>query len=236
MERPGSRVGIADHNSKYSHYMNYKEIQQQMHHYHQQQQQNVNHYSDYEIYVPPIDGVPGDPTPRPIMRGQQQPQQRHISSPVGHRPQPERPNYYEYETAAAVLQAKQQLIQQQNNVNNNVLPQNNSSLTRRSKKYTKQTESHQTLQQPTGTSTQVPIVRQQPQPIYQTNQLKIYGSTYANGYSSTHSQAPPPQPTNPPPNHRIYDTINANNSNAIHDSNGYEIATKYQNVRPGSKV
>ncbi|CAG2121619.1 unnamed protein product, partial [Medioppia subpectinata] len=81
MERPGSRVGIADHNSKYSHYMNYKEIQQQMHHYHQQQQQNVNHYSDYEIYVPPIDGVPGDPTPRPIMRGQQQPQQRHISSP-----------------------------------------------------------------------------------------------------------------------------------------------------------
>ncbi|XP_076349188.1 partitioning defective 3 homolog isoform X11 [Tachypleus tridentatus] len=67
MERPGSRVGFADP-SKYSHYMNFKEIQQHLQEYRQHQLQNLS----------------------------RQPQMGK-SSPMGHRDRPTS-NFFEYES------------------------------------------------------------------------------------------------------------------------------------------
>ena len=206
--------------------MNYKEIQQQMHHYQQQQQhqqqalQHLQAIQNRQIYgqTSASNAMPSEAV-RQIMRGQHQ---RQVSSPVSHRQERPISNYYEYDTAQAVITSHNQ----QNNVNNNVLSPNENtssqSLTRRSKKYTKPETQH------TGAPHPVPIARQQP--IYQTNQLKIYGSIHSNGYSG-HSQSQPNPPQVP-----IYDSIhgniNANNTN----TNGYPMPSKYQSLRTGSKV
>ncbi|XP_022248500.1 partitioning defective 3 homolog isoform X4 [Limulus polyphemus] len=73
MERPGSRVGFADP-SKYSHYMNFKEIQQHLQEYRQHQLQNL---------------------PRQPQMGK--------SSPLGQRDRPTS-NFFEYESMQGGLQ------------------------------------------------------------------------------------------------------------------------------------
>ncbi|RWS31517.1 partitioning defective 3-like protein [Leptotrombidium deliense] len=114
MERPGSRVGIADSNNKYSHYMNYREIQQQMEQY--------NPYS--RIPNMPLENVD---TLRTV------PQRVYSSGPlVPGRRKPERPtSSYEFRNSGQIQniaiyeqRMERQLMQQQNNVQYGVITRN----------------------------------------------------------------------------------------------------------------
>jgi hypothetical protein len=208
--------------------MNYREIQQQLHQYHQQQQQQIASNQYRQVYGSPANAIPQESVQQ-IMRSQHQ---RQVSTPVSHRNERPNSNYYEYESVNAMKNAallnqqqlqKQHSIQQQNNVNNNNVnvphkQYSTTSLNRRSNKY----KNGEYIQ--TGASISVPIVRQQ-QPIYQTNQLKIYGSSYSNGYSSQPNQTVP-----------MYDKSFQSNTSNNNNSNGYLITSKNQSSRPGSKV
>lgn len=81
MERPGSRVGLADP-TQYSHYVNFNEIQLHLRQFQQKQQQQQQQKQ-----------APRPPPP-----------------PMPSRPRPERPssNYFEYESIQAAQQPRQQ--------------------------------------------------------------------------------------------------------------------------------
>lgn len=212
--------------------MNYREIQQQMHHYNQQSAQN-QYLQNRQIYgqIGQTSNTLPSEAVRHIMRSQPQRQM----SPVNNRGERPNSNYYEYDTAAALVPNHMPNHKQQQSSSTALTTtqadhmSSNTGSVRQSKKYGK--AESMSGQQSGGQmgQIQVPIARQQ-QPIYSSNQVKIYGSTYSNGYSG-HCQ---PQPN--PPQLPIYDTIQGN-SNAINaNSNGYQISSKYQSPRPGSKV
>lgn len=173
--------------------MNYREIQQQMQHYNQHNQQ-TNQQPIYQSYRQPM------PLPNVIMRNQHQ---RQVSSPSFQ--QSERPisNYYEYESVSAMKNAaiiNQHLIKQQQNSN---LKNDSfySSLKRKGNNYAVDGQS----------AVSNSVLRQ---PIYQSNQIKIYGTANnPNGFNPIYSE-----------------NLHQPNSQYNH------AAAQYQSVRSGSKV
>ncbi|RWS08791.1 partitioning defective 3-like protein [Dinothrombium tinctorium] len=174
MERPGSRVGIADLNNKYSHYMNYREIQQHLEKYNQD---HVKYHPRAQLNVPVESNN----------QNKVAPQQRMASMPlVSGRRKTERPlSGYDYRTSGVSIQNasiyEQQLERQlmpkpqqsQSQVQYGIITRNgvNCSSFPRRQVVNKMKHLNET--------TIVPM--QNSQPIYESRHVSIYGSNYHNG-------------------------------------------------------